>query len=85
MKAWDIAVQVNCLFSYVKANMYLLTSSIKILKNALHKSVMVKKLLSLGLDISSVWGLGTTRRQDNRVFLLITLGQTSLPVYWVFS
>ena len=67
MEAWGITVQVYCLSSQVKANMYWLGSSIKILKNALYKSVTVKKLL--GLDVSSECGLGTAGCQGMTVFI----------------
>ena len=54
------AVQVNCFSSKVYAQRCWLASSSGMLKNALHKSIRVKNLLLVGMDVSSVRGLGTT-------------------------
>lgn len=42
----------------MKAKRYWLASSTGMLKNVLHKSITVKNLLSVGMDVSRVQALG---------------------------
>lgn len=42
----------------MKAKTYWLASSTGMLKNVLHKSITVKNLLSVGMDVSRVQALG---------------------------
>ena len=60
MKPWGPTVEVYCCPSQVKAKRYWLALSTGILKNALHRSIMVKLLLSVGTNVSSVDRLETT-------------------------
>ena len=70
VKPWGISVQVNRFSSQVKAKMYWLVSSPLILKNELHKSITIKSLLQVGMDICNTWGLGKTGCQRISVLFI---------------
>lgn len=54
---WGIGVQMDCLSSQVKAKRHWLSLSNGILKNVPCRSITMKNLLLVGLDVS-IWGLG---------------------------
>ena len=58
-------------FSQVKAKSYCLASSSRILKNVLHKSIAVKNLLLMGMNICKVWELETTTECQGITMLFI--------------
>lgn len=72
VKPWGIIAQGNSFSVQVKAKIHWLASSTGILKNALHKSITVNDLLSVGMDASRIWGLRTTGCQ----------GLTMFPIAW---
>lgn len=60
VKPWGITLQVSCLPFQVKAKGYWLASPTGMVKNVQFKSITVKNLVPVGIDASSVGGLGTT-------------------------
>lgn len=70
---------VNCFPSQVKAKVYCLVSSTGMLKKARHNSIIVKNLLSSEVDVSWVWGLGTTRYQGIAVLCIAWRSWTNQP------
>ena len=74
-------------FFFPREGMKVLTYFIKLkLKDALHKSVTVKSLLLVGMDVSNIWGFETTGCWGMTMCLLLRgPGQTSTLSLYVFS
>ena len=67
----------------VKAKRYCLDSSTGILKNALHKSVKIKNLFPVRMNVSNLWGLGMTECLG--IIMLFIVQRSWRDLYTLFS
>lgn len=78
-------MQVNCCPSQVKANRSWLWRSTGVLQKALQRSVTVRNLLSMGMEVRGVWGSGTKRCQGMTILWIALRSCTTLhPRPWGF-
>ena len=89
VKPSGITIQMNwfVLFCFsspqVKAKRYWLASSTGILKNALHKSITIKNLFPVGMNVSNLWDLEKTEYLG--IIMLFIVQSSWRDLYTLFS